>query len=127
MKFSSWLAASAIIGRELCKGPRNWKDAFLWSIIAKNELLDKEGEVRKMIEQGSTDRETEELRATLENELAKQQATKHREMIESNDDLGMICTEDECNDDLGMIYVEKPKPSRLGSFLNGFKKGWRGE
>lgn len=75
MKFSSWLAVGALIGRELCpgKGKRNWKDAVLAAIIAKNELVDKDGEVRKRIEQGTSDSDIKEMEETLAREIAKQE------------------------------------------------------
>lgn len=73
-----------------------------------------------MIKQGATDRETEELNRMLEEELTKQQVRHERPPKISEIDE----TETDENH-IGMVCVEKPKPSRLGSFLNGFRKGWR--
>ena len=80
MKFSSWLAIGALVGRELCPGDRNWKDAILAAVIAKNEVVDKDGIARKMIEQGASDGEIEELHEMLDRELdrQKQSAPKKR-------------------------------------------------
>jgi len=73
MKLSSWMALGALIGRELIPGKhtRNWKDAVLAAIIAKNEVLDKDGIVRKMAEQGASDGEITELQEALDHELGK--------------------------------------------------------
>ena len=76
MKFSSWLALGALIGRETCAGDRNWKDGVLAAIIAKNEVLDRDGVVRKLAEQGVTDGEINELNGMLDQELSKQQNVK---------------------------------------------------
>ena len=73
MKYSSELAAAALIGRSLCPGKKTWKDAVLAAIIAKNEMLDKDGIVRKLIVNGATDNEIAELTKTLEKEIQKQQ------------------------------------------------------
>jgi len=76
MKFSSWLALGALVGRETCAGDRNWKDAVLAAIIAKNEVLSRDGIVRKLVEQGATDGEIRELNEMLDRELANKHQTK---------------------------------------------------
>lgn len=73
MKFSSWLALGALIGRETCEGDRNWKDAVLAAIIAKNEVLDRDGIVRNLVENGATNGEIQELHEMLDREIDKQQ------------------------------------------------------
>lgn len=70
MRLSSWLAMGALIGRELAPGERNWKDAVLAAILAKNEIVDKDGLVRKMAA-GHSEEDIQELKEALEKELDK--------------------------------------------------------
>jgi hypothetical protein len=65
MRLSSWLALGALVGRETCSGERNWKDAILAAVIAKNEILDKDGIARKLIKSGASEGEIEELNQML--------------------------------------------------------------
>ena len=51
MKITSWWALSALFGRSLVKGKRNWKDALLSYIVFRNEVLKKDGVARKALRQ----------------------------------------------------------------------------
>jgi hypothetical protein len=46
MKFTSWLAMGALIGRKIAPGEDTWKDKALKALIAKNEVMDRDGMVR---------------------------------------------------------------------------------
>jgi hypothetical protein len=74
MKFSSWLALSGLAGRHLSPCKKGWKDAALAAIVVKNEILGKDGVVRKYVENGATDGEIAETQQALDDELAKQKA-----------------------------------------------------
>jgi len=73
IKFSSWLAGCALIGRSTTCEKKNWKDAALLAIIAKNEVLSKGSAGRNLIENGATDGEIREEERMLNEELAKQE------------------------------------------------------
>lgn len=108
MKFSTWLALGAIIGREIVPGERNWKDKVLWAIVAKNEALDKDGIVRKLVTQGATDGEIAELKQMLANQQKQQyQQQQHQQQQHQQQ-----CVES--------------APRKKG-FFAGFVRGWRGE
>lgn len=102
MKFSSWLALGALFGRETCKGKRNWKDAALAAIIVNNEVLDKDGVVRKKIEQGTSDSEIQEDQDNLDREMGRRQARKPSIVSEKLDEI-------------------EEKRGFLGAFVRGFR------
>jgi len=64
MKFTSWLALSALFGRSLVKGKRNWKDALLAYILFRNEVQKKDGVARKALRQLS--KECAEARSEIQ-------------------------------------------------------------
>jgi len=78
MKFSSQLALGALIGRSIGRkwakdngmdADLSWKDAVLAAVIAKNEAIDKDGEIRTRIENGVSNREIEALERMRDEEL----------------------------------------------------------
>lgn len=109
MKFSSLLAVSALVGRHLETDKINWMDAVLTAVITKNEVLDKDGDIRKLIE-GKNDREIEELRDYLDQELRERNV----------------------NPEPVAEYLNEVRESRKGyrdpiaEFCRGFRRGWKG-
>ena len=87
MKLSTWMAIGALIGRETCAGKRGWKDAALAAIITKNEVLDKDGMIRKLIDQGTSDSEIRELQEMLNKEMEKRQSQKTGAVAEKLDEI----------------------------------------
>ena len=87
MKLSSWMALGAIIGRETCPGKRGWKDAALAAILTKNEIFDKDGVIRKLIDQGTSDSEIQEIQEMLDKEMEKRQSQRSGVIAEKVDEI----------------------------------------
>lgn len=124
MKFSTLLALSALVGRELVDGPRNWKDAALAAFIAKNEVADKDGAVRKLISNGVSDGEVNELNAVLEKEMEKQRIADQMKQ-ESAIQEAEYDEPDDFEETLGFIKMERPKRGPWEQFRDGFMRSWR--
>jgi hypothetical protein len=68
MKFSSWLAAGALVGRKIVNPKIGLIDGILATIIAKNEVVDKDGQIRKWLS-GKSESELLKLKKELDNEM----------------------------------------------------------
>ena len=71
MKFGSQLAISGLITRRIVGGKLDWKDALLAAYVAKNELIEKDGDIRRLLE-GRTENEIAQLKAALNEQLPEE-------------------------------------------------------
>jgi len=116
VKTSTWIAGAALFGRSMVKGKRNWKDAALAAVIVKNEVLDKDGHVRKLIEKGSTDGEMASLEHQNEAEMDAQNIADRRALTEIIERRSKQPQQQE--------KVEPPK-GWFGQFMDGFNGNCR--
>jgi hypothetical protein len=123
VKFSSQLILAWMFGRRMGRIDTSkpyqydWKDAILAGILAKNEALDKDGSIRKMVENGATDSEIREREAELEGKIRNGNRAAIR-MSRMDRELA-----DQREEDIERMGQEKAMGFWQG-FKRGFSKGW---
>lgn len=100
MKLSSWIALGSLVGTKIAGGEPDWKDAICSAIIAKNELLEKDGDLRRFLE-GRDENEIAELKYELNRQLSKQER------------------------EAGSLEPTIRKRGIFAEFKRGFAEGWK--